>query len=115
MKPKKLVGILTKFSTILGLTALFTSHAFADNLPIFSDPAVNQFVKEYADFVGRYAEAYKATQSGDTSKLQAMQEKVQQLQSESATLATKIKPDEQEKFKQFVTEQTQKIVSTLKQ
>jgi hypothetical protein len=90
-----------------GLTVLFVVLAFgtrllADDVPTFSDPDVNTFVKSYAQFVSDYVDAYKAAKTGDTSKLQALQSKSRELQAQAAQIPGKIKPDESEKFSNFI-------------
>jgi hypothetical protein len=44
----------------------FSARALADDLPTFSDPDVNTFVKTYAQFVDDYITAIKAAKTGNT-------------------------------------------------
>jgi hypothetical protein len=103
-----------------GWFALFTLTAFtltaadrvlAQDIPTFSEPEVNAFVKTYAEFADEYVVAYKAMKAGDNSKMQVLQSKSAELETESAKLGGKLKPNETEKFNAFVTSCAQKISS----
>ena len=52
-----------------GLSALFVLTAadrvLAEEIPTFSAPEVNTFVKSYSDFPDEYVAAYKAMKAGD--------------------------------------------------
>jgi hypothetical protein len=89
-------------------------HAWADDLPTFSDPDVNTFVKTYAQFVDDYITALKAAKSGDNSKLAGVQTKAGELQTQATQAAGKLKPDESDKFQKFVADCSQKIVDATK-
>src|SRR5258708_27071344 len=80
----------------------FSARALADDLPPFSDPDVNTFVKTYAQFVDDYITAIKAAKTGDNSKLADVQTKAGTLQSQATQAAGKLKPDESGNFQQFV-------------
>jgi hypothetical protein len=92
----------------------FTARAFADDLPTFSDPDVNTFVKTYAQFVDDYITALKAAKAGDNSKLAGVQTKAGELQTQATQATGKLKPDESEKFQKFVASCSQKIVDAVK-
>ena len=81
---------------LLFLVLAFGDRLFADDIPTFSDPDLNIFVKSYAQFVIDYVDAYKAAKSGDNSKLQALQSRTGELQAQAAEIPGKIKPDEAE-------------------
>ena len=51
---------LTKAIAVSLLTLFIAGRVLADDLPSFSEPEVNTFVKSYAQFVDDYIEAYKA-------------------------------------------------------
>jgi hypothetical protein len=91
-----------------------TARAFADDVPTFSDPDVNTFVKTYAQFVDDYVTALKAAKSGDNSKLADVQTKATDLQTQATQAAGKLKADESEKFQKFVAACSQKIVDASK-
>jgi hypothetical protein len=91
-----------------------TARAFADDVPTFSDPDVNTFVKSYAQFVDDYVTALKAAKAGDNSKLANVQTKAGSLQSQATQAAGKLKADESDKFQKFVAACSQKIVDASK-
>jgi hypothetical protein len=91
-----------------------SARALADDLPAFSDPDVNSFVKTYAQFVDDYIDALKAAKSGDNSKLANVQTKAGELQTQASQAAGKLKPDESDKFQKFVAACSQKIVDATK-
>jgi hypothetical protein len=92
----------------------FSARMFADDLPTFSDPDVNTFVKSYAQFVDSYIEALKAAKTGDSSKLANVQTKATELQAQAAQATGKLKAEESEKFQQFLTTCTTKITDAAK-
>jgi|GEM_PF-3450852 hypothetical protein len=100
-------------TTCVGLFGLFALTAAdkmpAQDIPTFSEPEVNAFVKTYSEFADEYVVAYRAMKAGDNSKMQALQSKSAQLETESAKLAGKLKPNETDKFNAFVTSCAQKI------
>jgi hypothetical protein len=81
----------------------------ADDIPTFSEPEVNTFVKSYAQFADDYLAAYKAMKAGDSSKIQALQSQSAELQNETTQMIGKLKPGEAEKFSAFVTACAHKI------
>jgi hypothetical protein len=92
----------------------FTTRVFADDLPTFSDPDVNTFVKSYAQFVDNYIEALKAAKTGDNSKLANVQTKATELQAQATQATGKLKADETETFQKFLTTCTAKITDASK-
>jgi Skp family chaperone for outer membrane proteins len=104
-----------KFAAILILTLGFASQMFADDLPTFAEPDVNTFVKSYAQFIDDYTAAYKAMKAGDNSKLQALQQKSMELQTQAGELTGKLKDDEKPKFQDFITKCAQKLLDVAKQ
>ena len=96
-----------------GLSALFVLTAadrvLAEEIPTFSAPEVNTFVKSYSDFADEYVAAYKAMKAGDSSKIQELQSKSGELETQAAQVTGKVKPDETDKFNAFVTSCAQKI------
>jgi len=74
---------LTKAIAVSLLTSI-AGRVLADDLPSFSEPEVNTFVKSYAQFVDDYLVAFKAAKSGDASKVQALQAKAPELQAQGA-------------------------------
>ena len=112
---RKVRAFLANSLCLAVLALSFAGRALTDDLPTFSDPEVNTFVKSYAQFVDDYVVAYKAMKAGDNSKLQALQAQAPQLQSEAAQLVGKVKPDETDKFKEFITSCLQKIAAVMQQ
>jgi hypothetical protein len=106
---------LKKGFTLLFVVLGFGTHLFADDIPTFGDPAVNTFVKSYAQFVIDYVDAYKAAKTGDGSKLQALQPRTRELQAQAAEIPGKIKPDEAEKFSAFIGRCSEEISAVIKQ
>jgi Skp family chaperone for outer membrane proteins len=103
------------FAAILILALGFASQIFADDLPTFVEPEVNTFVKSYAQFIDDYAAAYKAMKAGDNSKMQALQSKSMELQTEADQLTGKLRDDEKPKFQDFITKCAQKLLDVAKQ
>ena len=97
----------------VGLFALFFSIAadriLAEDIPTFSEPEVNTFVKTYSEFADEYVVAYKAMKAGDNSKIQALQSKSAELETEAAKLSGKLKPNETDRFNAFVSSCAQKV------
>jgi hypothetical protein len=104
-----------KGCTLLFVVLAFSNHLFADDVPTFSNPDVNAFVKSYAQFVIDYVDAYRAAKTGDSSKLQALQPRTRELQAQVAEIPGKIKPDEAEKFSIFIDQCSEKISAVTKQ
>jgi len=105
---------LRKGCTLLFVVLAFGNRLFADDIPTFSDPDVNIFVKSYAQFVIDYVDAYKAAKTGDGSKLQALQPRTRELQAQAAEIPSKIKPDEADKFSTFIDRCSEKISNVTK-
>jgi Skp family chaperone for outer membrane proteins len=103
------------FAAILILALGLVSQIFADDPPTFAEPEVNAFVKSYAQFIDDYAAAYKAMKTGDNSKMQALQSKSAELQTEAGQLTGKLKDDEKPKFQDFITKCAQKLLDVAKQ
>ena len=103
------------FAAILILALGLASQIFADDLPTFAEPEVNTFVKSYAQFIDDYSVAYKAMKAGDSSKMQALQSKSVELQTEAGQLSGKLKDDEKPKFQDFITKCAQKLLDVAKQ
>ena len=104
-----------KGCTLLFVLLTFGNHLLADDIPTFSDPDVNIFVKSYAQFVIDYVDAYSAAKTGDSSKLEALQARTRELQAQAAEIPGKIKPDEAEKFSSFIGRCSEKISDVTKQ
>jgi hypothetical protein len=96
-----------------GLFALFALTAadrvLAEDIPTFNAPEVNTFVKSYSEFADQYVAAYKAMKAGDRSKIQDLQSKSSELETEAANVTGKLKPEETDKFNAFVTSCAQRI------
>lgn len=97
----------------LALSALPTK---ADELPKFSDAEVNQFVSQYADFVTKYIQAYQAAKAGNPAAFDQLKTQVQQLQDQVAKVAEKLKakPEEAQRFEQFIADYTEKMIDASK-
>src|ERR1700740_1908770 len=101
--------------TLVAVGSFVSSRALGDDIPQFSDPDVNAFVKTYAQFTTDYVEACKAVKEGDNSKMSALQPKTRQIQSQAAQMGGQEKADEAPKFQAFVSACTQKIVDAMKE
>jgi chromosome condensin MukBEF ATPase and DNA-binding subunit MukB len=88
----------------------------ADDLPKFSEAEVNQFVSQYANFVTKYVEAYQAAKAGNPSAFDQLKTQVKQLQDEVAKVAEKLrsKPEEVQRYEQFITTYTEKMIDATK-
>jgi hypothetical protein len=88
----------------------------ADELPKFGDAEVNQFVSQYADFVTKYIQAYQAAKAGNPSAFDQLKTQVKQLQDEVAKVAEKLrsKPEEVQRYEQFITTYTEKMIDATK-
>ena len=96
--------------------ALSTLPTKADELPKFSDAEVNQFVSQYADFVTKYIQAYQAAKAGNPAAFEQLKTQVQQLQDEVAKVAEKLKakPEEAQRYEQFIANYTEKMINASK-
>jgi len=96
--------------------ALSTFRTKADELPKFSDAEVTQFVSQYADFVNKYIEAYAAAKAGNPAAFDQLKTRVQQLQDEVAKVAEKLKakPEEAQRYEQFIATYTEKMIDASK-
>src|ERR1700745_1048351 len=95
---------------LLALSVLTAANSvFAEDIPTFSAPEVNTFVKSYSEFADQYVAAYKAMKAGDRSKIQDLQSKSSELETEAANVTGKLKPNETDKFNTFVTSCAQRI------
>jgi peptidoglycan hydrolase CwlO-like protein len=113
-----------KFSTCYHVVALVPAALLwllplrvqADDLPKFSDSEVNNFVNQYADFVGKYIEAYKAAKTGNASAFDQLKTQVQPLQNKVSTVADKLKsnPAEVQKYEEFIATYTEKMIDATK-
>ena len=95
---------------------LSTLRTTADELPKFSDAEVNQFVSQYADLVTKYIQAYQAAKAGNPSAFDQLKTQVKQLQDEVAKVAEKLKtkPDEAQRYEQFIANYTEKMIDAIK-
>jgi septal ring factor EnvC (AmiA/AmiB activator) len=107
-------GVAAFASVFLAL--LLPVSARAEELPKFSDSEVNQFVSAYADFVTKYIQAYQAAKAGKPSDFAQVKTKVQQLEDQVAKVAEKLKakPDEAQKYEQFIADYTEKMIDATK-
>jgi predicted PurR-regulated permease PerM len=102
-------------ASILALQ-LSTLRAKADELPKFSDAEVNQFVSQYADLVTKYIQAYQAAKAGNPSAFDQLKTQVKQLQDEVSNVAEKLKtkPEEAQRYEQFIANYTEKMIDATK-
>ena len=119
---------LRRHFTLFGFSLVFLAFAAvvrADDVPSFSDPAVTAFAKDYSTFVDQYAALMKdymgAVKANDTAKMQAsaakMQEfqtKVTDLQTKGAALQGKVKPDETQKFSDYMQACVKRLTDSMK-
>ena len=102
----------------------FASVTRADDVPTFSDPDVTAFAKDYGTFVDDYTVIMKdymaAVKANDTAKMQAAatkaqtyQTKVQELQTKGAALQGKVKPEEAQRFSEYMQKEVKKLTDSL--
>lgn len=108
-------GGIVLIASILTLQ-LSTLRTKADELPKFSDAEVNQFVSQYADLVTKYIQAYQAAKAGNPSAFDQLKTQVKQLQDEVAKVAEKLKtkPEEAQRYEQFIASYTEKMIDATK-
>jgi uncharacterized protein YxeA len=99
--------IFVLFSIVIG--SFTTMRALGDDVPTFSEPEVNAFVKAYAELADETIAAFKASQAGDSSKLKAVESKGDELAGQVQQLMGKLKPDETERFSEFIQKIAQKL------
>ncbi|MEY2539282.1 MAG: hypothetical protein QOG67_3022 [Verrucomicrobiota bacterium] len=74
--------------------------ARADDLPKFSAPEVNDFVKKYSDFVDQFV---KASAAKDEAKMKELSASMDSWASTTGpAIETKIKPEEKEAFDKWM-------------
>ena len=111
---------LTRFSIGTLAAALLVvslpKSVLADELPKFSDAEVNSFVSDYAAFVTKYIQAYQAAKAGNQSQFAQLKTQVKQLQDQVTKVADKLrsKPDEAQRYEQFIADYTEKIIDATK-
>ena len=102
----------------------FASVTRADDVPTFSAPEVNDFVKDYTTFVDQYPVVMKdymaAVKANDTAKMQEDMGKAQQfqtqaqgLQTKGAALQGKLKPEETQKFSEYMQKEVTMLTDAL--
>ena len=99
--------IFVLLSIVIG--SVTVTRTLADDLPTFSDPEVNTFVKAYSQLADETIAAYKASQAGDSSKLKAVEAKGDELADQVEQMMGKLKPDETARFSAFVQKIAQKL------
>jgi hypothetical protein len=96
----------------MAMILIFAGQTFADEeIPKFTDPEVTAYVKSYAEFTEQYIAATKAAKAGDNSKLAGVDATSQKLQAMSGGFATKLRPEETEKFTDFLSRCAEKMVN----
>ncbi len=124
---KKLFLSLRRHFAPLCLTFAFLAFASvtrADDTPTFSAPEVNAFVQDYSAFVDQGVAIMKQymadAKANDTAKMQEDMTKVQQfqaqtgnLQAKGAALQGKLKPDETQKFTDYIQKEIKKLTDAM--
>ena len=98
----------------------------AADTPSFSDPDVTAFAKDYNDFVDQYIVVMKdymaAAKANDTAKLQTLATKVQDfgtratgLQTKAASIQGKVKPEEAQRFSEYMQACVKKMTDAMQQ
>ena len=92
----------------LGISlAVYTLPARADDPPKFSAPEVNDFVKKFSGLMDDYIKAMK---SKDEAKMKELDAKSKDLETASATVESKLKPEEADAFAKFMAAQAQRMM-----
>ena len=99
-------------SCVAALVLAFAGQVLAgDDIPKFSDPDVNAYIKIYAEFTDQYIAAAKAAKNGDNRKMEALDAKAPELQGLSGNLAAKLRPEEDDRFTDFLTRCAEKMAN----
>ena len=95
---------------------LSTLRTQADELPKFTDAEVNQFVSQFADLVTKYIQAYQAAKAGNPAAFDQLKTQVKQLEDEVPKVSEKLKarPEEAQKYEQFIANYTEKMIDATK-
>ncbi len=100
---------------LTGLTAvlILAGHALAvEPPPVFNDPEVTAYVKAYAEYTDDYvAAATAAARTHDTGKLNALEPRARDLQTVAGKIALKIRPEETERFTEYLTDCAQRMTN----
>lgn len=98
------------------LVMFFPKSVWADELPKFTDAEVNSFVSDYAAFVTKYIQAYQAAKAGNQAQFAQLKTQVKQLQDQVTKVADKLrsKPDEAQRYEQFIADYTEKMIDATK-
>ncbi len=106
---KRILRNLTFVLLSIVIGSFTATRALGDDLPTFSEPEVNAFVKAYAGLVDDTVAAYKASQAGDSSKLKAVESKGDALAGQVQEIMGKLKADETARFSAFIEKMAQKL------
>ena len=114
MKALKWFSIGTLAAALL--VVLLPKSAWADELPKFNDAEVNSFVSDYAAFVTKYIQAYQAAKAGNQSQFAQLKTQVKQLQDQVTKVAEilRSKPDDAQRYEQFIADYTEKMIDATK-
>ena len=77
-------------------------RVFAGDVPKFSDPDVTLYVKAWSKYVRDYAATTAHWKTADRSSLLTFLSRARELQSQAGEITSKVKPDEKQKFMEFM-------------
>jgi|ERR1700693_1237034 len=96
--------------TVIFAVLVFAIRVLADDVPTFSDPDVNVFLKSWSQNTESLCQLMdeivtnKAIDASDMSTVLALQSRAEELAAQAARIARKLKPDEKEKFMGYWTQ-----------
>ena len=118
MKSSSVFRLLNRFACAAALAFAFVATAPAADLPKFSDPTVNAFVKDYSAYTDESIALNKevlADPSKATSpKMMALMAKAETMMNQMSAAEAKLKPDEKEKFAKFFSDCSQRMAEGMK-
>ena len=93
---------LKAVGTVLFVVLAFAIGVFADDVPTFRDPDVNEHVKKWSPFIRDFAANYEAMEAGKSATMDlGLFSRLRELQKEALEVTRKLEPDEKQKFHDF--------------
>jgi len=78
-------------------------------VPNFSDAALNDYAKSYAEYVGKYKDAYAKMKTGDASAFTALSQEGTDLAKKAGELKSGISDADAAKFQEYITKVTKQL------
>lgn len=90
--------------TVLFVVLVFAIRVFADDVPTFSDPDVNTYVTSWSKLNRDWFAAASNWETVDNQTMLELVSRTQELATQAAQVARKVKSGEKEKFTQYMTQ-----------